>query len=260
MASSAETTEEHKGTISAKVISDIFGAISIGNSQHYPQISQNRCQMEEITSDLCSAYSAESYAVRTDQKKSIYHDDRRIFHRPEFGYLSVQKALSIQQDQHCIKVELELNDGSQAWLWLLAVDNQTIRFQFGGEEPRFDLDSPMLLDSAYRYTTLTFDETGDEFTIEMDHHEIRIGKNPFTFVVTQYGVRVFELETEKIAGDYTIAPLRLTANRQPATHRPQLANCKRREVVRARRKVELDRKAPDARDGLGKRHRRYKHH
>jgi len=163
--------------------------------------------MAENPTDIGSAYSADSYAVRSDKKKSIYHDDGRIFHRPEFDYLAVERAVEVRQSGSELRCELELTDGSRVPLWLRLVEERVLRFQFGGESPRFDLDSPMLTEKAKGCTSLSVRPMDGSWEVLAGNHLITISKDPFGLKVTKSGARVFELETEKVAGDYAIAPL-----------------------------------------------------
>jgi hypothetical protein len=163
--------------------------------------------MADSQTDFGSAYSADSYAVRSDKKKSIYHDDGRIFHRAGFGYRTVERAVELRQDGDDLCCELELSDGSRALLWLRMVDGRVLRFQFGGDAPRFDLESPMLTERAKNGVRLSALYTEGTWEVLGGEHLIAMSMDPFRLVVTKSGAKVFELETEKVAGDYAIAPL-----------------------------------------------------
>lgn len=181
-------------------------------AKQYPQIGQNQEAMADSTSEIGSSYSSDSYAVRSDNKKSIYHDDSRIFHRAEFDYKSVERAAALRQNGDELCLELELSDGGTSFLWLTGVRENVLRFQFGGDCHRFETDSPMLLDAALEAVPLHPRTFSDSWEIALGEHLIKINKDPFQLVITKFGVKVFELETEKIAGDYTIAPLAFRSN------------------------------------------------
>lgn len=163
--------------------------------------------MADPISSLGDAYSADSYAVRNKSQKSIYHDDSRIFHRAGFGYRTVERAVELRQEGDDLCCELELSDGSRAPLYLRMVDERILRFQFGGEAHRFDAESPMLTQRASVQERLAYWEDRKHWEVTLGKFQLTIFKDPFGFVVTQGNSKVFELETEKVAGDYAIAPL-----------------------------------------------------
>lgn len=147
-----------------------------------------------------AGYTSESYASDYLPGKSIYQSDARIFHRAGFEYDWVTEVVSAKANGRQWTATVKLRQGGTATLRLISYAPDVVRLQFGAGP--FDETSPMLVPPPKRAPAVRARRTPGGWEIAFGQRRVCVGRKPFTLTVAG-----FELETEKIAGEPSTAPL-----------------------------------------------------
>lgn len=142
------------------------------------------------------------------QLSKFLTDDGRIFHRPEYNYDWVVRAVSGHIEDSTATFEVEMYSGDHAFLRLIAVAPGVARMQFWEGEPHFHESSPMLLPLPPQYVA-HLDETPDAFLFSSfgAQFSIKVTKEPFAITLQDaHGKPTFESDTNDSIGDIPITP------------------------------------------------------
>jgi alpha-D-xyloside xylohydrolase len=153
-------------------------------------------------------YDSASYASKFLPDKSIYQDDSRIFHRYGFEYEIVKEIKDARFADGRLTAGAVLSSGRKAKLSIQAYAEGTLRIQFGLPGARYDETSEMLVDGPRKAPKTSLKDLAESVELSFGPHKLILGKSPFTLrVVDKSGRKVFELETERIAGQHIAPPL-----------------------------------------------------
>lgn len=166
---------------------------------------------DQPATNSAGAYSPESYASKFLPERSIYQDDRRIFHRGEYRYETIERWTDLAvADNHEIVLHAALSWGGQATLRLAWLKHGTLRLRWAldemtvwNEESPLPAASPALADWPQMPRA---DEHG--WAVDLGRHRLIVPRQPAGLVIqTHEGREVFRLETEQIAGQPVAPPL-----------------------------------------------------
>ncbi len=156
------------------------------------------------------AYDSDSYASRFLPDKSIYQDDRRIFHRGDCKYDTVAEIGQIAFKNGILEAAAVMASGKKARLLLQTVRNGILRLGLApaSRQGRIFENSEMLAPLPRKKTGWRFREKSGACELRSKNHRLILAKKPFSLkIVNAKGARVLELETERIAGKPVCPPL-----------------------------------------------------
>jgi alpha-D-xyloside xylohydrolase len=156
-----------------------------------------------------AVYTSTSYATDYRPEKSIYQDDTRIFHRAGFSYDSVAAVTRASFTDGVLTAHVTLDSGAPALLTVTIVVDGILRLRFWPADAIADFEetSEMLVPLATEPPVGTFTEQADAYTLTVGDYALWLHKEPFGMEILHCGARIFELETEKLAGKYVTPPL-----------------------------------------------------
>lgn len=154
-----------------------------------------------------TAYTSESYATDYIPEKSIYQDDARIFHRGGFVYDSVAAVTQASFAGGTLTASVALESGAPAHLSVTIIADGILRLKFWRGEAEFEGTSEMLVPLTAEAPAGTCTEQADAYTLTVGAYTLRLHKQPFGMDILRDGARIFELETEPLAGKYVTPPL-----------------------------------------------------
>lgn len=157
-----------------------------------------------------SSDPADSYAGKFLAGKTIFPDDGRIFHRPEFQYDDAAALGEAVLDGAALQVALIYRSGAQGELKIRPVRPGVLRIQAGPPGAVYAETSPMLLPQPEADFSAELREADDRYTYCYDGYTLELDKSPFCMRVrSPEGRLIFESETEKLVGLPTAPPLGL---------------------------------------------------
>jgi len=153
-------------------------------------------------------YTSESYASKFAPDRSIYQDDSRIFHRYGYAYETASKLVSVSAGERKFSAVTVSRSGRRASLALIPYAPGILRLKMYTGKTAFDDASPMLSSGpvpSVRFKTKAVD---GGVVLSFGGYTIQVRKDPFAFRITDTsGAVLFMLETERLAGQHTAAPL-----------------------------------------------------
>ncbi|MEI6132883.1 MAG: glycoside hydrolase family 31 protein [Bacillota bacterium] len=161
-----------------------------------------------MSNDEKRVYDAESYAVSFMSDKSIYQDDRRIFHRGDCDYAIVMSVKSARLEQDIFLADLELSDGSSAMMSIVALFDGCIRLKFWKDKADFMETSDMLFLKDFKVLKAQLETCDDAYRLNVSNRCIYVNKSLFSIKVTDSKGRLLMKTAENmIAGEYPTPPL-----------------------------------------------------
>ncbi|MCX6127698.1 MAG: hypothetical protein NTX25_01380 [Proteobacteria bacterium] len=157
--------------------------------------------------EITELYNAASYASPFAPGKSIFPEQRRIFHRAECVYTPISSIGEIELLECGVLLRLQARGGLCAYLKLQVTAADKIRISLGLNklvgmgEPYFVSEKL----SVYPKTKVH----NNEAIIELvwDEYVLRVEKRPFHISLTKKSCLIWELDREEIAGDFVTGPL-----------------------------------------------------
>ena len=154
------------------------------------------------------ASSGNNYPDKFLKGYSIFPDDSRIFHRPEFSYDHVATILSARFADGILTLACVLSSGEEVNLTVEAITPQVLRLKAWQGEASFDAHSPMLLPLPESRPSVDFNETGQAYLLSLGAYTLLLHKSPFFIsLASPTGETIFESETEQLVELYTSPPL-----------------------------------------------------
>lgn len=152
------------------------------------------------------SYFEDNYAAKFLTGKSVFPDDRRIFHRPDCQYDEVTALGNAVFIDQTLTVDFFLRSGAAGFLSIHAVRPGVLRIQIGRSGAPFDETSPMLVPQPDFDGRAAFENQTDCFVYTFSGYRVELDKFPFCLrVVSPVGEKIFETEWEKIV-DMPTAP------------------------------------------------------
>jgi len=168
----------------------------------------------QTTKKAGELYDSASYKSDYLPEKSIYQDDSRIFHRGGYEYATVVEIIKAQKKNGTLICDVKLSNDEEAFLAIRFLKNNTLRIQSWQGDTVFDEYSDMIWERAsLDHIDFFLSEHPDKYSISYAQYILNLYKSPFTITIA--GKRkeiIFELETERIAGQHTCAPLGFRKN------------------------------------------------
>ena len=160
------------------------------------------------------AYFGDDYAAKFLTGKTVFPEDGRIFHRPEFSYDDVAALGNASQEGNTFQVDLFFRSGAAGKLAVTPIRPGILRIQIGRTGASFPETSPMLEPFPEEAPAGEFQEANHLYTFTVDHYRLELDPFPFLLrVVDPTGKVIFESEWEKIVDMYTAPPLGLRHER-----------------------------------------------
>ena len=152
------------------------------------------------------SYFEDNYAAKFLTGKTVFPDDRRIFHRPECEYDEIAALGNAFFIDQTLTVDFFYRSGAPGFISIRAVMPGVLRIQVGRAGAQFDETSPMLLPQPEFDSQAGFESEADRFSFTLSGYRLELEKFPFCLrVISPQGETIFELEWEKIV-DLPTAP------------------------------------------------------
>lgn len=165
------------------------------------------------------SYFDDNYAAKFLTGKSVFPDDRRIFHRADCQYDEIAALGNAVFFDQVLTVDFFLRSGAAGFLSIHAVRPGVLRIQIGRSGAQFDETSPMLVPQPEFDGRAGFEDQPDCFVYTFSGYRVELDKFPFCLrVIAPHGETIFESEWEKIV-DLPTAPaagLRTQPGAEPA--------------------------------------------
>ncbi|MFN2284516.1 MAG: TIM-barrel domain-containing protein, partial [Anaerolineae bacterium] len=156
-----------------------------------------------------TVYTSANYATDYRPEQSIYQDDTRIFHQPGFAYDSVAAVTRASFADGVLTAHVTLGSGASARLTVTIIADGILRLRFwpAAVIADFEETSEMLVPLKVKPPLGTFTEQNDAYILTVGDYALWLHKDPFEIEILRDGARIFELETEKLAGEHVTPPL-----------------------------------------------------
>ncbi len=153
------------------------------------------------------SYGQESYASPFAPGKTIFPEQRRIFHRNDCIYTPVLAVEGIEALKSGFKLSLRLRGGVKAFLNLEVHEPSILGISLSLQD-QSNLEEPYFLtDDLNSYSQTQTRETEAAVEMVWDEMVLRIERSPFHLSLKKSGVLRWELDREEIAGDFVTGPM-----------------------------------------------------
>ena len=153
------------------------------------------------------SYTDDTYGRRFLAGKTIFPEDRRIFHQVGYSYDYVAGINAVQAFRDRVDCNILFSSGIPGKLTIEVVAPQIIRLKMGQVGAEFEESSPMLLPFPHERPGLVVSDGGQACEVMLSGYRIVLEKSPFCLrVVSPQGETIFESETENLVSLLTAPP------------------------------------------------------